>query len=50
MFENGVEAHFEFSSHCSIMTKIWQPNLDETLEAMFLPLEEEGEGFYFFYI
>lgn len=44
MFENGVEAQFVFSSRCSIMTMIWQPGLDETLEAMFFPLEE---GFTF---
>lgn len=37
VFENGVEAQFEFSSCCSITTMIWQPgkSLDEMLETMF---------------
>lgn len=50
VFENGVEAQFEFSSHCSITTKIWQPSLDETLETMFLPWRKRGRVLLLLYL
>lgn len=50
MFENGVEAQFEFSSHCSITTKILQPSLDETLETKFLPWRKRGRVLLLLYL
>lgn len=52
VFENGVEAQFEFSSCCSITTMIWQPgkSLDEMLEAMFSSWRRRGRVLLLLYL
>lgn len=52
VFENGVEAQFEFSSCCSITTMIWQPgkSLDEMLGAMFFSWRSRGRILFLLYL
>jgi len=44
VFENGVEAWFEFCSCCSILTVIWQPgkSLAKMLGVIFLVEDEKS--------
>lgn len=52
VFENGVEAQFEFSSCCSITTMIWQAgkSLDKMLEAMFSTWGRRGRVLHLLYL